>query len=58
MTSSQETKETRCTQWRVFVGSAGHLARFKVLDAQGKFVPGGLFRTMAEAEAFIATLNS
>ncbi len=38
----------------VYVGSAGHLLRYKVLDANGQYVPGGLFRTMTEAEAFIA----
>ncbi len=38
----------------VYVGSAGHLRRFKVLDAFGRYVTGGLFRTEAEARAFIA----
>lgn len=37
----------------VYVGSAGHLRRFKVLDAAGKYVPGGLFRTFVEAQGFI-----
>lgn len=40
----------------VYVGSAGHLRRFKVLDATGKYVPGGLFRTSAEAQGFIRDL--
>ncbi len=37
----------------VQVGSAGHLRRFKVTDAAGRYVPPGLFRTQAEAEQFI-----
>ena len=36
----------------VYVGSAGHLRRYKVVDANGRYVPDGLFRTHAEAEAF------
>lgn len=40
----------------VYVGSAGHLRRYKVVDAQGKYVPGALFRTEAEARAFIAAV--
>lgn len=38
----------------VYIGSAGHLRRYKVVDRNGLFVPGGLFRTWIEAEAFIA----
>jgi hypothetical protein len=40
----------------VYVGSAGHLQRYKVVDADGKYVSGGLFRTWQEAEQFIAEL--
>lgn len=39
----------------MYVGSAGHLRRYKVVDADGRYVPGGLFRTEAEAIAFIAS---
>jgi hypothetical protein len=38
----------------VYVGSAGHLRRYKVVDEQGQYVPGGLFRTEQAARAFIA----
>jgi hypothetical protein len=41
----------------VYVGSARHLKRYKVVDEHGVYVPGGLFRTMIEAERFIAKLN-
>jgi len=37
----------------VYVGSAGHLRRYKVVDSQGRYVPGGLFRIEAEALTFI-----
>lgn len=40
----------------VYVGVAGHLRRFKVVDADGNYVPGGLFRTWAEAERFIVSV--
>lgn len=42
----------------VYVGSASHLRRFKVVDGNGKFVPGGLFRTEQEAIAFTAKLEA
>ena len=38
----------------VYVGYDSHLKRYKVVDESGKYVPGGLFRTQAEALAFIA----
>jgi len=38
----------------VYVGSAGHLKRYKVLDERGNYVPGGLFRSFAAAQAFIS----
>ena len=37
----------------VWVGSAGHLKRYKVVDSNGRFVPGGLFRSEVEARKFI-----
>lgn len=37
----------------VHVGSAGHLVRYKVVDANGKYVPGALFKTLVEAITFI-----
>lgn len=38
----------------VHVGSCGHLTRYKVVDAGGTYVPGGLFKTLPETERFIA----
>lgn len=38
---------------RVQVGSAGHLTRFKVLDREGNYIPGGLFSSEAAALNFI-----
>lgn len=39
----------------IMVGYDSHLKRFKVVDGNGKFVSGGLFRTLVEAQNFIAT---
>jgi len=40
----------------VYVGTAGHLRRYKVCGPDGRYVVGGLFRTTAEADGFIADL--
>ena len=41
----------------VYVGSAGHLRRFKVVDADGVYVPGGMFANEREAVDFINRAN-
>ncbi len=42
----------------IYIGSAGHLRRYKVVDANGKCVKDdsgpAVFRTLIEAESFIA----
>lgn len=37
----------------VWVGSGGHLRRYKVVDGDGRYVSGGLFKTEREAIEFI-----
>jgi hypothetical protein len=41
----------------VYVGSAGHLRRYKVVDSNGTYVKGGLFRTEIEAHNFMVQLS-
>lgn len=51
-TARAALRDGRYTIEPVYVGTAGHLRRYKVVDANGKYIPGGLFKTLAEAEAY------